>query len=78
MVKMGFKQKWVGILLETVSSMQYHILHEQRQLGPIIPGKELRHGDPLSPYLFVFFVEGLSALIDSKMRRGELGISKKF
>lgn len=49
MIKMGFSMKWVDILHETVSSVKYHILHEQTQLGPIIPGRGLRQGDPLSP-----------------------------
>ncbi|XP_019166535.1 PREDICTED: uncharacterized protein LOC109162271 [Ipomoea nil] len=42
LLKMGFAARWVSILMETVSSVQYHILHEQSQLGPIIPGRGLR------------------------------------
>lgn len=72
LLKMGFVQKWVDILLESVSSVKYHILHEQRQLGPITPERGLRQGDPLSPYLFLLVVEGLSGLIENRMRRGLL------
>ncbi|XP_019161023.1 PREDICTED: uncharacterized protein LOC109157626 [Ipomoea nil] len=72
MMKMGFSLKWVNILLETVSCVKYHILYEQKHLGPIILERGLRQGDPLSPYLFLMVVKGLSALIDNRMRRGLL------
>ncbi|XP_019159676.1 PREDICTED: uncharacterized protein LOC109156278 [Ipomoea nil] len=76
LLKMGFGNRWVDILLETVSSVQYHILHDQRHLGPIIPGRGLRQGDPLSPYLFLFVVEGLTAMIERSMSAGRLhGVS---
>ncbi|XP_019158571.1 PREDICTED: uncharacterized protein LOC109155342 [Ipomoea nil] len=69
MLRLDFSDKWVNIIMETVSGVKYHILHEQRQLGPIVPGRGLRQGDPLSPYMFLMVVEGLSALIDDRMRR---------
>ncbi|XP_019167808.1 PREDICTED: uncharacterized protein LOC109163513 [Ipomoea nil] len=49
LVRMGFARRWVDVLLESVSAVRYHILHEQRELGLIIPGRGLRQGDPLSP-----------------------------
>ncbi|XP_019163182.1 PREDICTED: uncharacterized protein LOC109159537 [Ipomoea nil] len=72
MIKLGFGVQWVNILLETVTSVRYHILHEQRKVGPVIPGRGLRQGDPLSPYLFLFVAEGLSAMIERRMSPGEL------
>ncbi|XP_019185981.1 PREDICTED: uncharacterized protein LOC109180726 [Ipomoea nil] len=72
MLKMGFDPKWVEIIAETVRSAKYHVLHDQNQFGPIIPGRGLRQGDPLSPYLFLFITEGLSALLERQVARGLL------
>ncbi|XP_019172483.1 PREDICTED: uncharacterized protein LOC109167866 [Ipomoea nil] len=69
MLKVGFFQKWVDIVFEKVSSVKYHVLHEDRQFGPVVPSRGLRQGDPLSPYLFLFIAEGLSALMERQVAR---------
>ncbi|KAM6544107.1 hypothetical protein CsatB_008554 [Cannabis sativa] len=55
-----------------VSSVSYNILSGGKELGPIVPKRGLRQGDPLSPYLFLLCAEGLSALISDFERRGKL------
>ncbi|XP_019196124.1 PREDICTED: uncharacterized protein LOC109190114 [Ipomoea nil] len=58
------REGMAALEVHTISTVKYHILHENQQLGPIVPGRGFRHGDPLSLYLFLLVAEGLSALID--------------
>ena len=53
-----------------ISTVQFKILHEGKELGPIIPQRGLRQGDPLSPYIFIICAEALTSLIQAKEREG--------
>ena len=70
MIKMGFSLKWVDLIMLCVSTVRYFVVHNGHELGPIVPGRDLRQGDPLSPYLFILCAEGLSALIRHNERLG--------
>lgn len=60
MVAMGFTAKWIQWMMLCVTSVTYSISFQGSDIGPIVPKRGLRQGDPLSPYLFLLCVEGLS------------------
>jgi len=63
MVKMGFSEKWIKWIMLCVETVNYSVIVNGEVVGPIVPGRGLRQGDPISPYLFILCAEGLSALI---------------
>lgn len=72
LVKLDFSPRWVLKIMKLVTSITYHICHSGKQYGPILPNRGLRQGDPLSLYLFLIVAEGLSALLSSFERRGQI------
>ncbi|XP_060974717.1 uncharacterized protein LOC115696753 [Cannabis sativa] len=65
MCRMGFDHHWIHLILSCVSSVRYKIVYSGREMGPIVPSRGIRQGDPLSSYLFLICAEGFSALIKS-------------
>jgi hypothetical protein len=55
-----------------VEMVDYSINFNGKMVGPIIPERSLRQGDPLSPYLIILCAEGLSALISKAESRGDI------
>jgi len=72
MLKMGFTSRWVQWMMLCVETVDYTILVNGMQVGPIVPSRGLRQGDPLSPYLFILCAEGLSALIQDAEGRSDI------
>ena len=72
MLRMGFHERWVNLIMECISTVQFKILHEGKELGPIIPQRGLRQGDPLSPYIFIICAEALSSLIQAKEKEEQI------
>lgn len=72
MLKMGFARKWVDWILLCMNTVRYSFLISGREVGPIMPKRGLRQGDPISPYLFLLCTEGLTALIQRKQEMGIL------
>jgi len=72
MVRMGFNAQWIQWMTMCVETVDYSFLVNNEVVGPIILGRGLRQDDPLSPYLFIICVEGLSSLIRHVETRGDL------
>ena len=60
------------IVMRCVSLVSYAVRINGKPCGEIHPTSGLRQGDPLSPYLFLICVEGLSALIHNLVQRQRL------
>ncbi|XP_017217507.1 uncharacterized protein LOC108195085 [Daucus carota subsp. sativus] len=67
---MGFNVTMVNILMSCVTSARYKITHAGREFGDIIPERGLRQGDPLSSYLLLVCMEGLTSIIKEYERKG--------
>ncbi|KAH9649980.1 reverse transcriptase domain-containing protein [Citrus sinensis] len=63
MLRMGFAADWVDLIMLCVTTVNYKVIREGIEVGPIVPSRGLRQGDPLSPYLFIICAEGLNLLI---------------
>ena len=63
MLKLGFLERWVALIMECISLVTYTVMLNGEPKGYIKPSKELKQGDPLSPYLFRICAEGLTVLI---------------
>lgn len=72
MLKMDFDGRWVNLIMLCVTTVHYSVIVNDQQVGPIYPERGLRQGDPLSPYLFIIYAEGLSSLIKDTEKHGYL------
>ena len=63
MIKMGFNDKWIALVMECITSISYSLLVNGEPHGHITPTRGISQGDPLSPYLFLLCLEGLHRII---------------
>ncbi|KAJ9548141.1 hypothetical protein OSB04_020684 [Centaurea solstitialis] len=72
LIALGFPRRWVNMMMLTVESVRYFVRINDNLVGPIIPQRGLRQGDPLSPYLFILCMEGLSAILNHEKATGRI------
>ncbi|XP_019167697.1 PREDICTED: uncharacterized protein LOC109163410 [Ipomoea nil] len=88
LVDFGFPQNLISLIMFSVRESSISLLWNGEKLAPFQPGRGLRQGDPLAPYLFILAMERLSWDIQEKVRvknwkpitlsRGGTGVSHLF
>ena len=72
MRKMGFNERWIGLIMVCVKTVTYSIMVNSEPQGLIHPTRGIRQGDPLSPFLFLLCIEGLHGLIQHAASAGDI------
>ena len=76
LTKWGFSAEWLTWIMACVKSVTYSVKFNGKLLEVFAPSRRLRQGDSLSPFLFLFVANALSALISKSDDGGELrGVS---
>lgn len=69
--EMGFHNKWIKWIMMCVTTVSCNVCFSGSLVGPIFSSKGLIQGDPLSPYLFLLCVEGLSQSLEENREMGK-------
>ncbi|KAE8736154.1 hypothetical protein F3Y22_tig00000132pilonHSYRG00024 [Hibiscus syriacus] len=72
MTRMGFCDPFVNLIRKCISTVSFQIRINGVLSDAFVPQRGLRQGDPLSPYLFLFCAQGLSALLLKAQRQNEI------
>jgi hypothetical protein len=72
MQNIGFSQDWVDMILRCISSVLFSVKLNGGLSELFLPSRGLRQGDPISPYPFLFGVEGFSVLLKEAQRENFL------
>ena len=63
MRKMGFRERWINLVMGCAKIVSYSVLVNGEPCGVFFPIRGISQGDPLSPFLFLLYTEGLNGLI---------------
>ena len=76
MRSLGFHDKWISLIIMCMTMVSYLVLINDEPKGKITSSRGLRQGDPISPFLFLIYAEGLSAMLKKEEATGHIkGIS---
>jgi hypothetical protein len=70
MRRMGFNENFVHLIMKCVPTVSYRFRVNGDLTDVVTPGRGLRQGDPISPYLFLLCAEGFSALLNKAENDG--------
>ena len=60
----------VDLIMWCITSVQYKVVLNGELTKAFTPSCDIRQSDPLSPYIFVLYMEKLSHLINQKLNLG--------
>lgn len=63
MAKLGFEEGWIDRVMRCMETVIYNFTLNGEPVSSLIPSRGLRQGDPISPYLFILGLEGLSTML---------------
>ena len=69
---LGFSHRWISWIKSCVTTVSYSVKLNGTLLDSFSPSRGLRRGDPLSPFLFLFVADGLSALIQKEIADNQI------
>uniref|UniRef100_A0A2N9ID60 Reverse transcriptase domain-containing protein n=1 Tax=Fagus sylvatica TaxID=28930 RepID=A0A2N9ID60_FAGSY len=69
---LGFDHKFITLIHQCISTVSFTLLLNGFKSTSFTPGRGLRQGDPLSPYLFTLCSEVLSRIINREVDRGAI------
>lgn len=72
MLRTGFDSQWVQWMTMCMETVNYLVLINGERTDSITPGRGLRQGDPLPPYLFLICGEGLTTLLKRAEACGDI------
>lgn len=72
MGKIGFHERWNEWMRICISTISYLMLINGKAKGKITLSRDLRQRDPISLYLFLLCVEGLSAMMRKEEMEGSI------
>ena len=63
---------WITWIMCCITSVKYKVLMNGEPTGNIVPGRGLRQGDPLSPFIFIVCTEALVSLLSHAESQGKI------
>lgn len=72
LVSFGFSPIWVSLIMSLIKLVKYFYQVNGSRSTAVLPGRGLRQGDPLSPYLFILVFDVLSRMISKAISLGNI------